>query len=56
MTIWELKNGEFLKTRLEPGNEFDKYGKKLNLDYGQGAQIPCCNYFILLEMIIQLIN
>ena len=25
MTIWEPKNGEFLKTRLEPENEFDKY-------------------------------
>ena len=25
MTIWEPKNGEFLETRLEPENEFDKY-------------------------------
>ena len=23
LTMWELKNGEFLETRLEPENEFD---------------------------------
>ena len=47
MTIWEPKNGEFLKTRLKPEHELDKYAiavTKSSVVVGHFARGKTCRF------------